>query len=502
MGDISRARAGKLNSLDRSIVEGQLDSRSDNVLEIIKYCPTGYPMLLLVHPFWNKEPFPTIYWLSCPVLKERVSKLEDQGYLNLFKHKAEEIQIYNRKLAEAHRDYAQKRIELLDQPTLYQAKNISTDLYEMLVDSGVAGIRDKAGLKCLHGHYAHYLADRNNPVGEDVDKMIDIPTNCHQCSQYISKENLEMKSNKKRVAAIDFGSNSCRLLIAENSEGEITPVYYDLNITRLAAGVDASRLLNKDSVARTLKVLRKYRSKMDEYHVSDYRAVGTSALRDVDNPEILLEPLDKELDIEVEIISGEEEARLTYLGCTGKTSKSNFQLVIDIGGGSTEFIFTEKEDMKYFTLDMGAVRFTERYVVDPAGSLSDIEKDELLKAAKNLLEEKLHFNKKAVNLEAIGVGGTITTLATINLGITDYEPHLIEDYNLTVQDLKNIIQKLSSYELKKRKEIDGLQPKRADVILAGSIILLAILEYLNLEGIKISDKDILYGITAGLLNKV
>lgn len=178
------SRAGELNPLDRSIVEGQLDSRGDNILKIIKYCPTGYPLLLLVHPLWDEEPFPTIYWLSCPVLKERISKLEDHGYLSLFKQKAQESQKYNRKLAKAHRDYAQKRIELMDQSTLNQAKNISIDLYEMLVNSGVAGIRDKAGLKCLHGHYAHYLAERNNPVGEDVDKLIDIPVNCHQCSKY------------------------------------------------------------------------------------------------------------------------------------------------------------------------------------------------------------------------------------------------------------------------------------------------------------------------------
>lgn len=181
------SRAGKLNSSDRNIVEGQLGSRSDNVLEIIKYCPTGYPMLLLVHPFWNEEPFPTIYWLSCPVLKERISKLEDKSYLDFFKQKTQEVQRYNRKLANAHRDYAQKRIGLLDQVTLNQAKNISSDLYEMLVNSGVAGIRDKAGLKCLHGHYAHYLVDGNNPVGEDVNMLIDIPTNCHQCSKYISE---------------------------------------------------------------------------------------------------------------------------------------------------------------------------------------------------------------------------------------------------------------------------------------------------------------------------
>lgn len=179
--------AGELSSIDRSVVEGQLDSRSDNVIEIIKYCPTGYPMLLLVHPFWNEEPFPTIYWLSCPVLKERISKLEDQSYLSLFKQKAQGIQKYNSKLANAHRDYAQRRIELLDPSTLNQAKNISPDLYEMLVNSGVAGIRDKAGLKCLHGHYAHYLADGNNPVGKDVDILIDVPTNCHKCSKYIFK---------------------------------------------------------------------------------------------------------------------------------------------------------------------------------------------------------------------------------------------------------------------------------------------------------------------------
>lgn len=183
---------GDLEELN--IIKGQLEDPAENVIKVIKYCPTNYPMVILVHPFYNDKPFPTIYWLSCPVIKEDIFKLEDAGYIERLKIKKNETKEFRKKLEDAHNRYSKSRIDLLSENELENAKEISEDLFNMLLKSGVAGIREKEGIKCLHGHFADYIITRDNPVGREVAKEIDIPSNCNFCRRYLCKEEGDFES--------------------------------------------------------------------------------------------------------------------------------------------------------------------------------------------------------------------------------------------------------------------------------------------------------------------
>ncbi len=176
------------------IVAGQLSGSAENVIKVIKYCPTNYPMVILVHPFYNDKPFPTIYWLSCPVIKEDIFKLEDTGYIEELKMKKNKTKDFRKELENAHNRYSKARIDILSKDELENAKEISEDLFNMLLKSGVAGIRDREGIKCLHGHFADYIITENNPVGREVAKKIDIPPNCNFCRRFLCKEEGDVES--------------------------------------------------------------------------------------------------------------------------------------------------------------------------------------------------------------------------------------------------------------------------------------------------------------------
>ncbi|MGM0414393.1 MAG: Ppx/GppA phosphatase family protein [Bacillota bacterium] len=296
--------------------------------------------------------------------------------------------------------------------------------------------------------------------------------------------------NKKRAAAIDFGSNSSRLLIAEYDTGRINVIYQDLITTRLAKSIEDNKLLNLDSINKTIEAAKEFNNKMKNYRVEKYRSAGTSALRDANNSADFIKLLKDETGIDLDIISGNKEAKLTYSGATSDTDNSE-NIVIDIGGGSTEFIKMEEGITQEVSFDMGAVRFTERFIADPALKISEADQERIITEATNYLQEKLQSNTKK---DFIGVGGTITTLAAIDKKITNFDPKKIEGYILERASINNIINDLSNMAINERKKVNGLQKERADIIITGSLILEAILEYFSVDAIKVSNKDLLYGL--------
>lgn len=292
-----------------------------------------------------------------------------------------------------------------------------------------------------------------------------------------------------KAAAIDIGTNSCRLLIGEKSSNQSFDILArKLEITRLGEGVDQSRKLKEAAVERVFKTLKKYRTIIDEYQVEKTRVVGTSALRDVDNSNILVNKL-SQLGFELEIISGKKEAELNYLGAVSNL-ESNF-LLIDIGGGSTEFIWPENKEINFKSLDLGCVRMTEKFISEPEKEINCAVVEKIDNYVKKILDKKLNMKKK---FKIKGVGGTITTLGAIKLGMEVYDSGKIENLEIRFTELNKIISKLKKFDLKARKKVRGLQPKRADIIVAGLIILRSILGYTNSNEIYVSDQDLLYGL--------
>ncbi|SFL81640.1 phosphatase [Halanaerobium salsuginis] len=291
-----------------------------------------------------------------------------------------------------------------------------------------------------------------------------------------------------KAAAIDLGTNSCRLLIGSKVNSEIEILKRELRITRLGEGVDAAKTLNSSAVNRVMMALTEYKKIIDQFEVEQVKVVGTSALRDVNNSALLSEKI-AGLGWQLNIISGNQEAELNYLGAAGNL-KDDF-LLLDIGGGSTEFIWSAAGKLKFESLDIGCVRLTEKFIDDPAVPIKQAELNAINNYVFNLLKAELELKG---NFAIKGVGGTITTLAAIKNQLNNYRSEEIENTVLELSELKKMLIKLGSVELSYRQQIAGLQPKRADIIIAGIIILLNILKFIDDNKLTVSDHDLLYGI--------
>ncbi|MGM0499731.1 MAG: Ppx/GppA phosphatase family protein [Bacillota bacterium] len=292
-----------------------------------------------------------------------------------------------------------------------------------------------------------------------------------------------------RAAAVDIGTNSCRLLIAEKkSDKSFDILNRNLEITRLGEGVDQNKILKEKAVNRVFNVLKEYKKTADKFQVDSIRVVGTSALRDVKNSHLLAEKIN-DLGLKLEIISGEKEAELNYLGAVSNL-EDNF-LLIDIGGGSTEFIWSDSSEINFRSLDVGCVRMTEKFISAPEEKVSLTEINKIKNHVDNLLLKELELDEK---FKVKGVGGTITTLAAVKLALEVYDSSKIENLKLKYSELEKIMNRLTELNLEARKKVKGLQPKRADIIVSGLIILMTIMEYINSQELYVSDHDLLYGL--------
>jgi len=294
-----------------------------------------------------------------------------------------------------------------------------------------------------------------------------------------------------RAAAVDIGTNSCRLLIAESdkkSDKSFDILCRNLEITRLGEGVDQNKSLKEKAVNRVFNVLKKYKEIADKFKVDSIRVVVTSALRDVKNSHLLAEKI-SDLGLELEIISGEKEAELNYLGAVSNL-EDDF-LLIDIGGGSTEFIWSDSSEINFKSLDIGCVRMTEKFISNPEKKISSAEINKIKNYVNDLLLKELKLNKK---FKVKGVGGTITTLAAVKLKLEVYDSSKIENLKLKYSELEKTMDRLTELNLEARKKVKGLQPKRADIIVSGLIILLTIMKYINSKQLYVSDHDLLYGL--------
>jgi len=302
----------------------------------------------------------------------------------------------------------------------------------------------------------------------------------------------ENKNKIKRVAVIDLGTNSARILLAKIKKGRIFYRKKMIETTRLGEGVDHSKVLTKRAIEDTLLAIEKFYALALEDGYTLLKIIGTSALRDVNNQQELLSRIFKITNCEVDIIDGIEEAHLGYIGVSNSFSLDEKKLVIDIGGGSTELIFGDATVDLIESLDIGAVRMTDRCISEDPPPRKDLEllKEEIDEVINDFVERNAvpSFNK------AIGIGGTITTLSGINLEMKVYDPDQIQGSLVTAKALDQMVKNFIDKSLENRKEIIGLSPKRADIIIAGSMILKRLMVKFDFDKIYISDYDNLEGI--------
>jgi len=292
-----------------------------------------------------------------------------------------------------------------------------------------------------------------------------------------------------KVASIDLGSNSTRLLIADITNGTITTIYKEHQVTRMSDKLSETKIISNESTKRVLKVLAGYFKTINKNNVENIQIVGTAALRDASNSQDITKLIEKRFGFEVDIVSGEEEGVLTSLGVLNSLGRLENFLIVDIGGRSTEFIYDHDKKIVSKSLNVGVVSLSELFFDElPPSEKSVLSAQEFIKS--NLFESNVFGGRILV-----GVAGTFTSLASIFLEqrkLNEREIHLTELKNEDVFKINEELLQLNEPEIITKYK--GLDPKRAKTIQAGILLVKEIISKYNVNSIKVSNSDILEGL--------
>jgi exopolyphosphatase/guanosine-5'-triphosphate,3'-diphosphate pyrophosphatase len=298
-----------------------------------------------------------------------------------------------------------------------------------------------------------------------------------------------------RIAVVDIGTNSTRLLIADVNDGRVNAeITRHTTITRLGAGVDAGGRLQDDAMERVYDALDSYRTEIEQNAAERRIAVFTSAVRDASNGTEFAETVQRRYGLSPHILTGDDEARTTFLGATSERDPDDTTptLLIDIGGGSTEFVIgAGREADFHVSTQAGVVRQTERHIHnDPPHSE---ELDALAHDVDEILRQGVPSDRRRSVQRAIAVAGTATSLAAIAQKLEPYDPEKVHGFQLSLHQCEEILTRLAAVPLEQRRATPGLHPDRAPTIVAGVVILLEALRMFDLREVEVSEHDILRG---------
>ncbi len=458
----------ELRGSDVAAVREQLGREPTTPFTVVVRCTGGHPLVIRNAPRdVSGAPFPTTYWLTCPDAVKAVARLEAAGWIARFNERERSDPSFSDALASAHQAYAEDR---------------ARDLLEASGDGGVGGTRK--GAKCLHAHYAFHLAGGVDPIGAWVAEQV----------EPIHPE------RKGRVAAIDQGTNSIRLLVVEPAlrDGEDpTELARDMVITRLGQGVDRTGRIDPEALQRTVEVLARFARRARALHAGRIRVAATSAVRDAENREEFATAVLDLTGSVLEVISGEREAGLSFLGGTHRLDPLTAAppyVVLDIGGGSTELVVgTEPGRAEHaISTRMGSVRLTERFVRHDPPLSNELAQLEI--AVDEVLDDaEAHVPVRDART-LIAVAGTATTLQAIALGLDRYDPEAIHRTWLSLGAAERVLNDLIGMTTSERAALPIMAPGRGDVIVAGGLILTTVMRRFGFERALVSETDILDGL--------
>jgi exopolyphosphatase/guanosine-5'-triphosphate,3'-diphosphate pyrophosphatase len=455
----------------------------------------GSPLVIRNAPLLDDgTPMPTLYWLVGEPERTWIGRLEAAGGVD-----AAEAAVDPDELAAAHDRYRAERDA--DLPPGHTGP---------VPFGGVGGTR--RGVKCLHAHYAWFLAGGDDPVGRWVDERLaaepggsSVPRGRREPREAAARPAASVtRMSASAIAALDLGTNSTRVLVARpDGDGGLETLVRRNTITRLGQGVDASGRLAPEAIERTLAALRDYAKDLESHGVERLRVAATSAARDAANRDELFDGVEKILGVRPELISGAEEGRLSFTGATRELDPADGPfLVVDIGGGSTEFILGGSGDAVHdvegvLSVDVGCVRLTEKFL------LHDPPQPEELSASISLVDTYLEDVRRELTgvgdaRTLVGVAGTITTVAAVEIGLVEYDRDRIHHFHLTRDAAEDVFRTLATEARADRIHNPGLEEARADVIVGGCCVLVAILRRLGFDELIVSESDILDGLVLSL----
>ena len=296
-----------------------------------------------------------------------------------------------------------------------------------------------------------------------------------------------------RVAVVDIGTNSTRLLVADIDNGRVTTeVRRESRVTRLGQGVDATGALAPEPMERVFAVLEDYKRTIEELNTERTTAVLTSAVRDATNGAQFMQAVKDRFGLDAHTIPGAEEAALTFLGATSERTDHFECVVIDIGGGSTEIVVGRGKDVSFFvSMQLGVVRQTERHIEsDPPGH-DDLTA--LASEVEGIIKREVPSDVRERVQQAIAVAGTATSAASIDLALDPYDATKVHGHRMPLARLEELLARLAQMPNDQRREVVGLHPDRAPTIVAGLVVLIEVLRAFGLDEVEISEHDILRG---------
>jgi exopolyphosphatase / guanosine-5'-triphosphate,3'-diphosphate pyrophosphatase len=295
-----------------------------------------------------------------------------------------------------------------------------------------------------------------------------------------------------RVGVVDIGTNSTRLLIADVEGGRVDEIERRTTVTNMGRGVDHSETICTDAIDDVCGVIADYKARYEEMGAERIMAIATSAVRDAANGEAFIAELRERFGLDARLLTGEEEANLTYLGATAQRPVEESTLVFDIGGGSTELIVGSGTRVGFHTsLQAGTIRQSERHLTSDPPDPHELE--DLAADIRHQIDRAIAAEPHANAKRAIAVAGTPTSLAAIDQGLEPYDPGRVHGYHLGMQRIQRMLSRLSSLPLAERLRVPGLHPGRAPTIVAGTVILVQVMRAFGMQEIEVSELDILHG---------
>jgi exopolyphosphatase/guanosine-5'-triphosphate,3'-diphosphate pyrophosphatase len=457
----------ELRASDLEQVRVQLGREPTTTFEVVARCAAGHPLVIRNGAFdAERHPFPTTFWLTCPDAAKSVSRIESTGAIAAMNERFETDPAFRAGVERAHGDAAAER----------GRTDPGTEGW-----GGVGGTR--TGLKCLHAHYANHLAGGDDVVGAWVAGQVEP---IHPDAD-----------GGPRIAVIDQGTHSCRLLVvAQGHAGEPIELAQDMIITKLGQGVDATGSLDVTALDRTEAVLARYCRRARALGAEDIRVTATSAVRDAANRQAFSDMVLRHAHTEPRVIDGTHEGALAFLGGTrGLDPGLGPFVLVDIGGGSTEFVLGREPGRSddVVSTQMGSVRLTERHVrSDPPLATELAAMRAAIEAVLDDVEVALPTIHTAATI--VSVAGTATTLQAIALGLERYDPDATHRSWLTVDAAEDVLSRLAAMTNPERAAIPVMAPGRGDVIVAGGMILVTVMHRFGFERTLVSETDILLGL--------
>jgi len=484
-----------MTAADEAAVTAQLQRAPRNVAGVAYRCPCGRPAVVTTQPrLADGSPFPTTYYLTCPRATSACSTLESQGVMGELAARLAVDEELAAAYQRAHLAY------LADRQAMGEVPEIAG------VSAG--GMPDR--VKCLHALVGHALAAGGgvNPLGDEALRRIGAfwRSPCLEPGTVGRPPVSPTPVASARVAAIDCGTNSIRLLIAGlDAEGGLVDVDRRLEIVRLGQGVDATGEFHPDALTRTFAAVDSYAEAVEAAGVTRdrIRFVATSAARDARNREEFFAGIRQRLGVAVDVISGNEEAELSFSGALSRLGPSAGPvLVMDIGGGSTELVVGSPDGpstraiSQAASLDVGSVRLTERFLGAGPPAPADLER------ASQYIDRLLDgCGVDFTTVRAwIGVAGTVTTLAAVHLGLRHDDRDRVHGSAIPRAGVPALSDRLSGLSVEEIRALPSVHPQRADVIAAGALIAARVAARLDVAELLVSESDILDGIALDLLS--